>query len=326
MGAGGDQPRDRLMLSRLQAWMLAGCVVLVATGLLALRFWPEPSGLRPAALVSDRTERDPTRPLPVLHHTPLPDRYFQLTIKGNGALQRPRGVEPAGGEVELKYAHQKSVDGILLTFYSAGMKTFENGRLQYGFQFDRDKLVEQSGGKTSTHGFEEVTPEQQAKLKAAFATNYCRILLDGNQNETGREILSPLGSSMINEGLLEATRLVHGPFCPGLNSWTAMKRIPITPGMVLECLVSYKKVAGAENRIELSGSAAKAEVKGATRDILLKNISCDLSGSEVFDGNSWEYTSADLKLTYSFEVFEQAVSSGILKGELVVSLTQVIRQ
>ncbi|HXU75750.1 MAG TPA: hypothetical protein VN794_04235 [Methylomirabilota bacterium] len=314
------------MLTRLQVWILFGCFVLVGGIFLALALWPHPGDKAVAdVLPPAAAEAPPLRPLPILHHTPLPDRYFRLTVKGQGALHGAQGEEKGIGEVELKYAHQKSVDGVILTFYSAAMKTFENGRLRYGFEVDRDKFVEQFQTRTNTRGLEELSPEQQEKMKAAFATNYCRVLLDGNQNETGREILSPLGVSIINEGLVDSTRLVHGPFCPGLNSWQATKRIPITPGMVLECNVQYKKVGATGNQIQVSGTAAKAEIAAATPGVLLKNISCTLSGTESFDETSWEYASAELTLVYSFEVFEQNASNGTMKGELVVSLAQVTR-
>jgi len=104
------------MLTRLQVWILFGCFVLVGGIFLALALWPHPGDKAVAdVLPPAAAEAPPLRPLPILHHTPLPDRYFRLTVKGQGALHGAQGEEKGIGEVELKYAHQKSVDGVILT-------------------------------------------------------------------------------------------------------------------------------------------------------------------------------------------------------------------
>jgi hypothetical protein len=320
------------MFTRLQVYLLLGCTLLVV-GFVAL-YWFGPSVLYRLRSVSPSVSesREPAvaarntgstsrkaRPAP----TPLPDDYFKLSAKSRNSVKRPQGEQKLEAEIDLNYAHKKSVDGILLTFYGFAMKTFENGKLDYGFELTRDKLVEQTGSRTALRLFDEIPPAQQERMEASFATNFCKVLLDGNQNETGREILSRLGTSIINEGLLNTVRLAHGPFCPGLNSWTGVKRIPMSQGFVVECPIQYTRAPGPGGRITVAGSVSKDEVTSSTPGVTLRQVSCTLSGTEIFDEAAWEYTSGQLTLGYSFQVFEGGTPSGTLQGETVLSLEQV---
>ena len=320
------------MFTRLQVYLLLGCTVLVG-GFFAL-YWFGPSILyrlrsespsvsewreprvaeRNAGSMAKKRSQAPT---------PLPDGYFKLSAKSRNTVKRPQGDQKLEAEIDLNYTHKKSVDGILLTFYGFAMKTFENGKLDYGFELTRDKLKEQTGSRTELRSFDEVPLAQQERMEASFATNFCKILLDGNQNETGREILSRLGTSIINEGLVNTTRLAHGPFCPGLNSWTGVKRIPMSQDFVVECPIQYTRAPGPGGRITVTGSVSKEEVASSTPGVTLRQVSCTLSGTEVFDEAAWEYTSGQLTLGYSFQVFEGGAPTGTLQGETVLSLEQV---
>src|SRR5262245_40667359 len=252
------------MLSRLQVWLLMSCAVLAIGVFAVIQFWPLlveqwHSVLHRTSIHPGGQQNAP--------QTFLPDRYFQLVIKHQGGPLRSDDAEKRVGELELKYTHQKSVDGVVVTFYSMAVRNFENGQIQRTSEMTRDKLVQQNGKQTDALWGEQLSANQREQMSAAFGTNFSKILLDGNQNETGRQILSPLGRFLITDSLVDTARFPHGPFCPGLKSWTASKRIPITPEMILECSLNYKKAA--PDRIEVTGTAAKTEVASDTPGISL---------------------------------------------------------
>jgi len=309
------------MLSRLQVWLLLSCAVLVIGVLAVIRFWPLLSKQWNGMVHHNSIHHAGPQNAP---QTFLPDRYFQLVVKHQGGPQRNDDAEKKAGELELKYTHQKSVDGVVVTFYSMAVRSFEKGQLQQTSEMTRDQLVQQNGKQTVAVWGEQLSAGQREQMSAAFGTNFSKILLDGNQNETGRQILSPLGRFLITDSLVDTARFPHGPFCPGLKSWTANKRIPITPEMILECSLNYKKAA--PDRIEVTGTATKTEVESDTPGVSLKKVSCNVSGTEAFDESTWEYVSANLTIDYSFEVFEKEALRGTMKGELAISLFQVVRR
>src|SRR5215813_3965920 len=115
------------MLSRLQAWLLLSCAILVSGAFAVIHFWPLLTGQWNRLIHHQSAHKNGPQNAP---QTFLPSRYFQLVVKQQGAPERTDDSEKRVGELELKYTHQKSVDGIVVTFYSMALRSFENGQLQ----------------------------------------------------------------------------------------------------------------------------------------------------------------------------------------------------
>src|SRR5688572_32364568 len=57
--------------------------------------------------------------------TPLPDGHFILTSKSRNVGKEAGRDMKVDGDVELKYAHEKTSDGIVVSFHSLGTKRFD---------------------------------------------------------------------------------------------------------------------------------------------------------------------------------------------------------
>jgi len=268
-------------------------------------------------------EKDAPEPSATLAETPLPDGYFQLIVKSHTTIKQADASPVYDGDVELKYAHQKTAGGILLTLYSMGLQLIQDGTLTENDLMTRDKMVQQNGDQKTVTPFDELSPEQQAMLMGAFATNLCKITLDANQNELGRQILSEAGYAMIKEGNLNALRLMHGAYHHEADHWQDTKRIPMAMGFDLDCPLQFSRDVSQKNLINITGSLSKDEVGSAQSDMVMKNVSFKLSGKESFDETIGEYTSGEINLQYRFQVFQRNAQIASLDGKISLSLNRV---
>jgi len=258
-----------------------------------------------------------------LPETTLPDAYFKLTAKSHTDISMPAGNEKLDAGLEFKYAHDKTNDGILLTVYSMDMSMSRGGVFVEHTLMTRDKFVQQQGDQKTESPFDELPPDQQQAMAAAFGTNFCKITLDADQNEQGRQVFSEAGSALINEGNLNTLRLMHGPYHHGVDRWQGVKRIPMTAGLVLDCPLEYVKTGGPGSEIDVTGSLSKEEVDSPQADMAIKNVSCSISGKEFFDENLEDYTSGEITFRYKFQVFQKGVQAQTLDGNVLLSLERV---
>ena len=322
------------MFTRLQLYILIGCIFAVA-GIFAIwELWPKPTSQPPdSSMSASTTDADKTsgtndvttatetnRALP---ETSLPDSYFKLTAKSHTDVEQSAGSQKIDADLELKYTHQKTNDGIVVTLYSMELKMYQDGAFIEDTLMTRDKFVQQEGDQKIESTFDELPPEQQEAMAGAFATNLIRIKLDADQNELGRQILSDAGYAIIKEGNINSLRLMHGPYHHGIDRWQGIKRIPMTMGIILDCPVEYAKATGPGNEINVSGSLSKDEVDSPQADVAIKKVSCGLSGKESFDETIGEYVSGNMTLQYKFQIFQKGVQTGTLDGKLELSLEWV---
>jgi hypothetical protein len=312
------------MFSRLQLYILAGCI-LVAVGVFAIfSFNSKTQSTLPDAASSNNAGDSETtnNSVPAVNsriETPLPNAYFKLSAQNHTDIQQGSTHQKIDANVELKYAHQKINDGIILTVYSLGMKMYQDGTLVEDTLITRDKLVQ--GNVESS--FEDLSSEQQQMMTMSFATNLCKITLDANQNELGRQILSEIGFASINEGNVNTIRLMHGPYHSGQNDWQGVKRIPMTYGLVMDCPIDYARISADGNKISVNGSFTKDEVDSPQGGIAVKNVSCTVSGSETFDEKVGEYIAGELTLQYKFLAIQPGAQDAALDGKIKISLERV---
>lgn len=322
------------MFTRLQLYTIIGCI-LVASGIFALyEFWPRfasrpsDSSKSASAIDADNTPgtkegATATETRRVLMETPLPDSYFKLTAKSLTDIEQSAGSQKIDSTLEMEYAHQKTNDGIILTFYSMELKLYRDGAFVEDTLMTRDKFVQRAGDRKTESSFDELPPEQQEAMAGAFATNLIKIKLDADQNELGRQVLSDSGYATIAEGNVNTLRLMHGPYHHGTDHWQGTKRIPMIMGLILDCPLEYTKANGTGNEIGISGSLFKDEVDSPQADAAIKNVSCSISGKESFDETIGEYTSGEMTLQYKFQIFQKGVQAGTLEGKMELSLERV---
>jgi len=322
------------MFTRLQLYILIGCILFAASIFAVCEFWPssasQPSDSSMPASADDTDNTQGTNDSTtatethrVLPETPLPDSYFRLTAKNHTDIEQPASSQKIDADLELKYTHQKINDGIILTLYSMELNMYQDGAFVEGTLMTRDRFVQKEGNQKTESSFDELSPEQQEMFAAAFATNLCKITLDANQNELGRQILSDAGFAMVNEGNVNSLRLMHGPYHHGTDRWQGVKRIPMTYGLVMDCPVEYARISDSGNEINVNGSFTKNEVDSPQADVAVKKVSCTLSGKETFDENIGEYTSGELTLQYKFQIFQKGVQTGTMDGKTELSLERV---
>lgn len=288
-------------------WLLGGCLFLAAVAFAVCVVWPRVF-LRPLApwMVDGFGETAP--------ETPLPAAYFDLTASGRTTITQTSGTQVLDGRVELKYAHQKTDGGIFLNLYSMGLNLKQDGTVTDDSVMTRDKIVEGEGFQKVETDFSDLEPEQQDAIAGAFATNLCKILLDANQNELGREIISQAGFSLVKEGSVNSMRLMHGPYYRGLADWDGVKRIPMTKGLVLDCPLHYARAGRRGDDIDISGTLSKPEVDSPESDVSMKDVLCKLSGEETYDESVGEYVSGKMTLSYHFQVLQGGVQVGTMDG------------
>jgi hypothetical protein len=323
------------VFTRFQLYVLIGCLVVagVAVAAYELLLTSKPSAVgessSTAAPVGNETSENGNRPTTAgsgetRPETPLPSSYFDLTIKSHTDAELPKGKQKIDANIELKYTRQKTNDEVVLTLYSLSLDLFRDGAPVESSVMTRDRIVYQAGGQKSEIFFDRMTPEQQQLITATFATELCKITLDADQNELGRQILSEAGLATLREGNLNTLQLMHGPYHRDTNQWQGRKRIPMSMGIVLDCPIEYTRTETNKNEITISGSLAKDQADSPERDLSVRNVSCALSGKAVYDSALTEYTSGELVLSYSFDVFQGDTRSGTLNGKLSLALRPVI--
>src|ERR1039457_7383544 len=93
------------MFTRLQLYILIGCI-LVAAGIFAVwEFWPklatQPSDSSMSASTTDGTTATETHR--VLPETPLPDSYFKLTVKNHTDIEQSTDSQKLDADLDVKY-------------------------------------------------------------------------------------------------------------------------------------------------------------------------------------------------------------------------------
>ena len=321
---GGDKFQAP-MLTRLQVWLLLGSVPLtLVIVMVVFRPWiprtgvPRVSTTKPSGDAPETAK--PTRAKSSKHV--LPEKHFVLTTRNNAVVKQD-GQHVIDADTELKYAHERTSNGIVVTFYSFGLKNRHGGEVVESFSLSRDGSVEHAGTLKKGQVFDDLPHDQQQIILASFATNHCTILVDAHDNEIGRVMFPRIVPSAINEGLLNTTRLVHGPFWNESATWTSTKRVPMEHGFAIDCPVHYTK--GASGHVKVSGSFSTNEIRSPLIDVTISNVSCRLSGTLVFDETLRDYTSGQLTLSYSFDFPDKGAQTGSIKGRSDLSLQQITR-
>jgi hypothetical protein len=226
--------------------------------------------------------------------------------------------------VQLNYTRRAVPGGVLLRFYSVEVTSLKDGRVVEREFMSHAKMIEQSGSQVREMSYDQFAPEQKERFDAAFGTDHAKILLDDDLNETGCEFFSAAGRRVINRGLLDCTRLVHGPYFLNQTSWTSVRRIPMTMGLILDCSVQYTKHDRSDGKVKVTGSLSKKETRSETSDVVLRNVSIRLSGEESFDHAVGDYTGGELALDYSFDVTDEDGTSENLRGAMAVTLERLM--
>ena len=315
------------MLTRLQVWLLLGSVPLtLVIVMVVFRPWIPRNGFPSGSISTTKSSEDapasarPTRAK--LSQTVLPEKHFVLTTR-NHAVVKQGGQHVIDADTELKYAHERTSNGIVVTFYSFGLKNRHGGEVVESVSLSRDGSVEHAGTHKKEQMFDELPRDQQQIILASFATNHCTIFVDAQDNEIGRLMFPQIVPSAINEGLLNTTRLVHGPFWNESATWTSTKRVPMEHGFAIDCPVHYTK--DASGHVKVSGSFSTNEIRSPLVDITISNVACRLSGTLVFDETLRDYTSGQLTLSYSFDFPDKGTKTGSINGRSDLSLQQITR-
>ncbi|MFZ1073477.1 MAG: hypothetical protein WAO21_08585 [Verrucomicrobiia bacterium] len=322
------------MFTKGQLYILAGCILAAACIFAVYEFWLKPPSQQPDSSVVDTTTNSDntqganssttaTESHRELPEPLLPDAYFKLTADSHTDVEQAGGHQEIDADMVLEYTHQRTNDGIIVTLYSMELKMYQDGVFVEDTIMTRDKIVQQEGNQKTELSYDEEPPEQQAVMAASFATNLCKITLDADQNEMGRQILSDAGFAMLKEGNLNTLRFMHGPYHRGAIRWQGVRRIPMTMGIILDCPLDYTKASASGNEVSISGSLSKDEVDSPQADVAIKNVACGISGHESFDETIGDYTSGKTTLQYKFQIFQNSARTGTLDGKIELSLERI---
>jgi hypothetical protein len=236
--------------------------------------------------------------------TPLPDPYFRLTVKSKTDIELAAEHDTTDNEVELKYAHQKTNNGIILVFYSMEAKKRPAGALTQDLLMTRDKLVNLEGNDRAETSFDELSQKWQEGLAGAFATGLCEITLDTNRNEIGRQMLSPNKMGLVGDENLNLVRLMHGPYPIGMDRWQTTNGIPTTYSFVIHCPVTCSRTGDANNVIKMDGTFTNEAMDSPADGVTFKHVWCSFAGRETFDQPAGEYTSGEAAFEYKFQIYQ----------------------
>jgi hypothetical protein len=256
--------------------------------------------------------------------TPLPNPYFRLTIKSKTDIEQDAQHDTTDSEVELKYAHQKTNDGIILVFYSMEAKKGPAGALTQDLLMTRDKLVNLEGNDRTGTSFDELSQKWQEGLAGTFATGLCKITLDTNRNEMGRQMLSPGKMGLVGEENLNLVRLMHGPYPVGTDRWQTTNGIPTTYTLVIPCPVTYVRTGDANNAIKMDGSFTNEAVDSPADGVTFKNVWCSFAGKETFDQTAGEYTSGEAAFEYKFQIYQGGILIAAVDRHANLALEQIL--
>jgi hypothetical protein len=257
--------------------------------------------------------------------TRIPDSYFKLTAKSHNTIEQPK-TQKVDADMEIKYSRSQTNDGVLLTFYSLGVKMSQDGVRMTDIVMTRDKIVENDGSQALVTPAGDMSAEKQEALSGAFGSVLCRLRLDENQNELDREILSESGYAMLQEGNINSAQLVHGPYFANKTHWSGIKRIPMTAGFVFDCPFEYQKAGDGSKDVKVTGKLVKDEVTSEQSDWVLRQVNCTIDATETFDEGTGDYVAGKMKLTYKFEVHQPDAVPAKMEGSMDITLEHVSSQ
>jgi hypothetical protein len=187
----------------------------------------------------------------------------------------------------------------------------------------RDELVNTEGKEKTESSFDELSQKWQAALAGTFATGLCKITLDTNQNELGRQMLSPGGLGLVGTENLDMVRLMHGPYRREADRWQCTNGVPTTYEFVIHCPVTYARMGGTNTEIKMEGSFTNEAIDSPSDGVVFKNVSCNFAGRETFDQMAGEYTSGEAAFEYKFRIVQGGVEVATLDRHVKLSLEQI---
>jgi hypothetical protein len=321
--------RHQTMSTRRKVCILIGCLlVAAAVGTLIAGCGksqtPSPDSSAPANTpISTNVSADAATASPRPPETPLPDPYFLLTIHTKTDIDQSAQHDTTDNDVEFKYAHHKISDGIILFIYSMESKKGSHGVTIQDLLLTHDKLVNTDGKEKTVSALNELPQKWQAQLIASFAVGLCKIILNTNQEEVRREMLSQNGMGVIGDENLGLLRLMHGPYHRGVESWESTNNIPTTYAFVLHCPVTSTRMSAMSNEIKTEGSFTNSAVDSPAEGLVFKNVTCNFAGKETFDEMAGEYTSGEAAFDYQFQIFQGGEEIATVKRHVNLTLQQI---
>ena len=317
------------MFIRRKVYIFIGCI-LVAAGVGTLIAGcgksqsPSPDSSVPAKTPSStNVSADAATASARPPETPLPDPYFQLTIRSKTDIEQFAEHDTTDNDVELKYAHQKISDGVILFFYSMESKKGSHGVTTQDLLLTHDKLVNIDGKEKTESTLDELPQKWQTQLIGSFAVGLCKIILNTNQNEMRREMLSQNGMGVIGDENLGLLRLMHGPYRRGAERWQSTNTIPTTYAFVLHCPVISTRISDVSKEIKTEGSFTNSAIDSPSEGLVFKNVACNFAGKETFDETAGEYTSGEAAFDYQFQIIQGGVEIATVKRHVSLTLQQI---
>ncbi len=244
----------------------------------------------------------------------------ELKVKSPG---QPKAQE-ISARTRMDYSVQREGNREEVTIGSMQVKIDTEGKTLMESKMSRSGVRFQQGEQPASDIPYDKAPPTLKKILEDFDKPAATIELDAEGGETARKLLIDENSTLVENGIIDNTRMFHVKVPSDKTQWEAPTKFSMGSGQFARGNLTYEKLPGASDakpdspvRVKVSGDL-KAEGKLGAGEI--KNGLYKVSGEQTYDPSKKEWTSGELNVDVTLDILAAGQPAGSATGTMKVTL------
>ncbi len=203
---------------------------------------------------------------------------------------------------------------------STHLKVSTNGKEEMDFTADRNRFKFVQGDKHEDVDFDHAPQRTRDMLRSCYELPLCKLTVDENGRETGREVLATGAAKVIlaDKGAITNATFFHPPFFADKKEWTAPAMLSIGGANVVQGDLTYARIADEKGlaTFKVTGTLTNDGFTEPGSKFTEKGMRHVITGKHSYDPLLHEWVAGSLTIATSSQTFSNGQQVGGMQGTM----------
>lgn len=239
-------------------------------------------------------------------------KQYAIKVDSKINMEMSIGTQTIEALSQFAFFRQQKGEKILTGIDSGGFKAKFNGRTISNLTMDATKASDPITGISFTPD----DGSERGKSLKSFGQPILEISVDSIGQETGRKLVMDKDNPLlVKTGEYHHIMLFHAPFDEKAKKWTAPVLFSIGEGEVLKGTMAYELKSREGDKVTVATSA-KLTGKMSRRGIKCKDVAYTLTGLQVYDLKTKDWSSGKLNVKLKFVMIQNGKELATATGTM----------
>ena len=255
-------------------------------------------------------------------------RWFKLQLDSKATMKMQGQTQQIDAHTTIGY-HRAPGDEekrIEVGLDAINVKASVNGKVQIDSFQSKEKLVVIQGNQTQTVWAKDAEAPLQQMLSDTFDYPACVLIVDDEgEIAINESLLRPGAQSIEDQGIVANIVFFHAPFPAEKKSWNSTRRLSMGNGGFVEGELTYTTASqdGSVHTVNVSGTLQNPLFQPAGTQLLLRDTSYEIAGSQSYDTDLGDWVSGDLVAELQYDMATNEMPVGNVTGTIGITLRQL---